>query len=34
MEKSYEEILRLLKLLGKSPEGFAFRGSDRYLEDI
>jgi inosine-uridine nucleoside N-ribohydrolase len=34
MEKSYQEILRLLKLLGKSPEGFAFRGSDRYLEDV
>ena len=34
MEKSYEEILRLLKMLGKSPDGFAFRGSDRYLEDI
>ena len=34
MEKSYEEILRLLALLGKSPEGFAYRGSDRYLEDI
>ena len=34
MEKSYEEILRLLKMLGKSPEGFAFRGSGRYLEDI
>lgn len=34
MEKSYQEILRLLKFLGKSPEGFAFRGSDRYLEDI
>lgn len=33
MEKSYEEILRLLALLGKSPEGFAFHGSDRYLED-
>ena len=33
MEKSYEEILRLLTLLGKSPEGFAFRGSDRYLEN-
>ena len=33
MEKSYEEILRLLTMLGKSPEGFAFRGSDRYLED-
>jgi purine nucleosidase len=34
MEKSYDEILRLLKMLGKSPEGFAFRGSDRYLEDV
>ncbi|WP_372949356.1 nucleoside hydrolase [Mariniphaga sp.] len=34
MEKSYEEILRLLKMLGKSPEGFAFRGSDSYLEDV
>ncbi len=34
MEKSYQEILRLLQMLGKSPEGFAFRGSDRYLEDI
>jgi inosine-uridine nucleoside N-ribohydrolase len=34
MEKSYEEILRLLKMLGKSPEGFVFRGSDRYLEDV
>ncbi len=32
MEKSYEEIERLLQLLGKSSEGFAFRGSDRYLE--
>jgi len=34
MEKSYQEILRLLKMLGKSPEGFAFKGSDRYLEEI
>jgi inosine-uridine nucleoside N-ribohydrolase len=34
MEKSYQEIIRLLKLLGKSPEDFAFRGSDRYLEDV
>jgi purine nucleosidase len=34
MEKSYQEILRLLQMLGKSPEGFAFRGSDRYLEDL
>lgn len=34
MEKSYQEILRLLKMLGKSPDGFAFKGSDRYLEDV
>ncbi|QGY44290.1 nucleoside hydrolase [Maribellus comscasis] len=34
MEKSYQEILRLLKLMGKSPEGFAFRGSDNYLQDV
>jgi inosine-uridine nucleoside N-ribohydrolase len=34
MEKSYQEIQRLLKMLGKSPEGFAFRGSDRYLADV
>lgn len=34
MEKSYEEILRLLKFLGESSDNFAFRGSDRYLEDI
>lgn len=33
MEKSYNEILRLLKMVGKSSDGFAFRGSDRYLED-
>jgi purine nucleosidase len=34
MEKSYQEILHLLKMLGKSPDGFAFRGSDRNLKDI
>lgn len=34
MEKSYQEILRLLEMLGKSSNNFAFRGSDRYLEDI
>jgi len=34
MEKSYQEILRLLKMLRKSPEGFAFRGSDQYLQDV
>lgn len=33
MEKSYQEIIRLLEMLGKSPEGFAFRGSDSYLGD-
>ena len=31
MEKSYQELLRLLKLMDKSPEGFAFRGSDRFM---
>lgn len=34
MDKSYEEILRLLKFMGKSADGFAFRGSDRYLENV
>lgn len=33
MEKSYEEILRVLSKLGKSPEGFAYKGSTRYLTD-
>lgn len=31
MEKSYEEILRILERLGRDPRGFAFRGSERYL---
>ncbi len=31
MEKSYEEILRLLEFLGVSAEGFAFRGSTEYV---
>lgn len=31
MERSYEEILRLLNFLGRSAEGFAFRGSTAYL---
>ena len=31
MEKSYEEILRLLEFLGRSADGFAFRGSSQYL---
>ena len=34
MEKSYEEILRMLKMFGRSPEGFAFRGSEAYLGDV
>jgi len=34
MEKSYEEILRVLKRLDKSPDGFAFKGSTHYLTDI
>jgi purine nucleosidase len=34
MEKSYEEILRILSRLGKSPDGFAFKGSSHYLTDI
>lgn len=32
MEKSYEEILRILKFLGRSADGFALRGSDRFFE--
>ena len=31
MEKSYEEILRLLGKIGKSREGFVFKGSNVYL---
>ena len=31
MEKSYDEILRLLDFLGVSADGFAFRGSTQYL---
>ena len=34
MEKSYEEILRILRKLGRSSEDFAFRGSTSYLKDI
>lgn len=33
MEKSYEEILRLLGKMGRDPKGLAFRGADRYLPD-
>jgi len=31
MQKSYEEILRLLEFLGVSPEGLAFKGSTEYM---
>jgi len=34
MEESYQEIQRLLKFLGKEPDGFAFRGSDGFIKDI
>ncbi|MDT8301116.1 MAG: nucleoside hydrolase [Sedimentisphaerales bacterium] len=34
MEKSYEEILRILAKLGKASNDFAFRGSTSYLKDI
>jgi inosine-uridine nucleoside N-ribohydrolase len=31
MEKSYDEILRVLDCLGRSGEGFAFRGAGRFM---
>ena len=31
MEKSYQEILKILQLMGKPADGFAFRGSNGYL---
>lgn len=31
MEKSYEEIVRVLDRVGRAPDGFAFRGSRSYL---
>ncbi len=31
MEKSYQEILRILKFLGRNSDGFAFRGSERFF---
>lgn len=34
MEKSYEEILRLLKFMNHPSDGFAFKGSGTYLQDI
>lgn len=33
MEKSYEEILRLLDRMGRTADGFVFRGSTSYLPD-
>ena len=33
MEKSYEEIVKLLSSMGRKHENFAFKGSERYLED-
>lgn len=33
MEKSYEEILTILKKLNQSAEGFVFKGSDDFLQD-
>ncbi|MDD3277066.1 MAG: nucleoside hydrolase [Kiritimatiellales bacterium] len=33
MEKSYDEILQLLRRLNVSPDGFVFRGSTGYLPD-
>lgn len=34
MEKSYEEILRVLGHLGRSAEGFAFKGSRKFISDV
>jgi purine nucleosidase len=34
MEKSYEEILRLLDRLNRSPDSFVFKGSAGYLSDV
>jgi purine nucleosidase len=33
MEKSYDEIVRLLGKMGRSPENFVFKGSESYLPD-
>ncbi len=33
MEKSYDEIVRLLGIMGVETEGFAFRGSSRWMRD-
>ncbi|HHU96973.1 MAG: nucleoside hydrolase [Bacteroidota bacterium] len=34
MEKSYQEILRLLKFMNVPSEGFVYKGSTGYLQDI
>ncbi len=34
MEKSYEEILRVLEKMDMSPDNFAYRGSTSYIEDL
>lgn len=34
MEKSFQEILRVLSKLGVSPDGFAFKGSRRFIADV
>jgi len=34
MEKSYEEILRLLDKMDRSPDNFVFRGSDAFLQSL
>lgn len=34
MEKSYEEILRVLQCIGKDPAGFAFRGASNFLTSL
>ncbi len=31
MERSYQEILRLMKLMGRNTKGIVFRGADRYM---
>jgi hypothetical protein len=33
MEKSYEEILRILGKLNQSTDGFAFKGSTGWIKD-
>ena len=34
MERSYEEILRLLDRLDMEPDGFVYKGSTKYLTDL